>query len=73
MLLILVNVLWSGLGNLSIGDKRGWAFMLANILFFIISLFTFFIPSLLFFAYCCYAGYQFLIAAEASASNAATS
>src|SRR5580704_7347164 len=38
--LILLNFLWSGVGNVAIGDKRGWGFIFANIVIFVISFFT---------------------------------
>jgi hypothetical protein len=60
--LILLNVLWNGLGNLAIGDKRGWTYGFFNWIVFALSFVTVGIPSLLFFAYCGYAGYQFLLA-----------
>lgn len=64
ILLIALNVLWSGLGNLAVGDKRGWGFLLLNILIFTVGLFMMGIPIILFFAYCTYAGYQFLVNTE---------
>ena len=68
IVLILLNCLWSGLGNLAVGDKRGGRFAAINIAVFIVGFFTAFIPLLLFFAYCCYEGYQFLLANKASTS-----
>jgi hypothetical protein len=59
-MLLALNFLWNGLGNLALGDKRGWAWGFANWVVFAIGFFTVWIPSLLFFAYCGYAGYQFL-------------
>jgi hypothetical protein len=67
-LLLILNFLWSGLGNLAIGDKRGWSLGFFNWLIFALSIFTLWIPSLLFFAFCGYAGYQFLTA-QASAQG----
>lgn len=58
--LLLLNCLWNGLGNLAIGDKRGWVWGFFNWVVLAIGFFTFWIPCLLFFAYCGYAGYQFL-------------
>ena len=64
-----LNVLWSGVGNLAVGDKRGWGFVFINIVVFALSFFTLFVPCLLFFAYCCYAGYQYLIGIEAAGAD----
>ncbi|HLK66958.1 MAG TPA: hypothetical protein VKU19_26175 [Bryobacteraceae bacterium] len=58
--LIVLNILWSGLGNLVIGDKRGWGFGIVNWIVFAISIFTAFVPSILFFAYCTFQGYTYL-------------
>jgi hypothetical protein len=60
-ILLVLNVLWNGLGNLAIGDKRGWQYGFLNLLFFALSFVTVGIPCILFFAYCGYAGYQFLL------------
>ena len=60
VLLLFANFFWNGLGNLAIRDRRGWGYVLANILFFVIGLFTAFIPTLLFYAFCGYQGYLFL-------------
>ncbi len=59
-ILLGLNFLWNGLGNLATGDKRGWAFGLLNWVFVAIGFFTLWVPPLLFYAYCCYVGYQFL-------------
>ncbi len=58
--LIALNILWSGLGNLAIGDKRGWGFGFFNWIVFAISIFTAFIPSILFCVYCTFQGYTYL-------------
>jgi hypothetical protein len=58
--LLLLNALWNGLGNLAIGDKRGWGFGFFNLIVFAISWFTTFVPSVLFFAYCGFQGYNYL-------------
>lgn len=58
--LLLCNVLWSGLGNLAIGDKRGWALGFINWIAFALSFLMVGVPSVLFFAYCGFVGYQFL-------------
>jgi hypothetical protein len=58
--LIACNFLWSGLGNILVGDKRGWGYGFFNWVIFALSLFTMFIPSLLFFAYCSWQGYLYL-------------
>jgi len=70
ILMFCLNVLWNGLGNLAVGDKRGWGFGFANCLFFIVSIFTAGIPCILFFAYCGYQGYQYLSHAQAAAPAA---
>jgi hypothetical protein len=59
-ILLVLNFLWNGLGNLAIGDKRGWQFGFINWLVAAIGFFTFWIPCLLFFAYCGYEGHKFL-------------
>jgi hypothetical protein len=56
-LLLCLNILWNGLGNLAVGDKRGWRFGFVNWVFFVASVFTAGIPCILFFAYCGYQGY----------------
>lgn len=60
ILLLALNVLWNGLGNIAIGDKRGWGFGFFNWVCFVASFFFFFIPCILFFAYCGFKGYQYL-------------
>jgi len=57
LILLFLNVLWNGVGNLVVGDKNGWHYVFFNVVIFVISLATYFIPSLLFFFYCCYHGY----------------
>jgi len=63
--LIGLNILWNGLGNLAIGDKRGWAFGFVNWIAVALSFIMVGIPLILFFAYCGYAGYQFLLEQQA--------
>jgi hypothetical protein len=70
VILLVLNFLWNGLGNLAVGDKRGWSFGFINWVVFAISFFTAWIPSLLFFAYCGYAGYQFLLTKESNITPA---
>jgi hypothetical protein len=60
LLLWVLNVFWCGLGNLAIGDSRGWKYGLTNWLFFVASFFTVGIPCMFFFVYCSYEGQQFL-------------
>jgi hypothetical protein len=67
-ILILLNVLWSGLGNLAIGDKRGWGFGFLNWVVLVVSWFTLFIPSVLFFVYCSIQGYTYLQSKSAEAA-----
>ncbi|MBB5066168.1 hypothetical protein [Granulicella mallensis] len=64
VLLIGLNVLWNGLGNLCVGDDRGWGYGFLNWIFFALSFFSAAIPCILFFAYCGYMGYQFLLAQQ---------
>ena len=69
IILIVLNILWSGVGNLAVGDKRGWGFLLINIVVFTVGLFMLGIPILLFFGYCCYSGYQYLTNAYSPVSG----
>jgi ribosomal protein L40E len=66
ILLFIGNVLWSGLGNLMIGDQRGWAYGFLTWIFFVLSWFTLGLPCVLFFAYCGWQGYEFLRGREHS-------
>ena len=59
--LLALNLLWNGLRSLAIGDKRGWAWGSRNWIVVALSVFTLWIPALLFSAFCGYAGYQFLL------------
>ena len=60
LILLVLNALWSGAGNIVVGHKDGWHYVFFNILVFVLSLATFFIPSLVFFFYCCYQGYKYI-------------
>lgn len=60
ILLFVLNILWNGLGNLVVGDRRGWGYGFLNWVFFIVSIFTFGLPCIGFYAYCGYQGYCFL-------------
>lgn len=60
ILLLVLNVLWNGLGNIVVGDKRGWGYGFLNWVFVILSIFTLWIPCLLFYAYCGFQGYEYL-------------
>lgn len=60
ILLLLFNVLWNGLGNIVVGDKRGWGYGFLNWVFFVLSFFTLWVPCVLFFAYCGWEGYEHL-------------
>lgn len=60
LLLLFLNCLWSGLGNIAIGDKRGWAYGFFNWIVFIVSWFTAFLPSIAFFVFCSFRGYEYL-------------
>jgi hypothetical protein len=70
--LLVLNVFWCGLGNVAIGDSRGWKYGLANWLFFVASFFTFGIPCFCFFVYCSYEGQQFLQKIEATSVSPPT-
>jgi hypothetical protein len=60
ILLLVLNFLWNGLGNLAVGDKRGWTYGFGNWVFFIISIFTFGVPCMAFYAYCGHQGHTYL-------------
>jgi len=60
-LMVFLNVLWCGLGNVAIGDKNGWTYVLLNIPILIASFFTFFIPSIAFFFVCWFQGWQHIV------------
>lgn len=60
ILLVIGNVLWSGLGNLLVGDKRGWGFGFFNWVVIVVSIYTAFVPAILFFAFCSWQGYEYL-------------
>lgn len=62
ILLLILNALWNGLGNIAIGDKRGWGWGFANCLIFALAIFTAGVPAMIFFAYCGFEGYKFLAA-----------
>ncbi len=70
IMLLCLNVLWNGLGNVAVGDKRGWGYGFLNCVFFGVGFFTAFIPVLFFYAYCGYQGYQFLRASTRTSSQA---
>lgn len=58
--LIIGNVLWNGLGNLLIGDRRGWKWGFQNWGLVFISIFTFGIPCILGCIHFSLQGYEFL-------------
>lgn len=60
VILVLLNILWAGLGNICIGDKRGWLFGILTWLFLVIAIYTAGITLLLYFIAVTYAGYTFL-------------
>lgn len=60
IVLLTFNFLWNGLGNIIIGDKRGWGYGVLNWLVVALSFFTMWVPCLVFFAGCCWQGYLFL-------------
>lgn len=64
LLLIGLNVLWNGLGNIVVGDKRGWKYGCLNWLFFIIAIWTGGVPLLLFGAFCGFQGYGYMRASK---------
>ncbi len=63
-----LNILWSGIGNIVVKDKRGWWFGIINIFVFLLSIMAsrmfeepgFMLFVVLFYAYCNYLGYLFL-------------
>ena len=59
-LLIGLNVLWSGIGNIAVGDIEGYGYALANIVIVFLSVFTFGIPLVLFCVFCSMKGYEYL-------------
>jgi hypothetical protein len=65
--LIIGNILWNGLGNLIIGDSRGWKWGSLNWLLFIPSLFTLGIPCVIGCIYFSMQGYEFLKAQSQTA------
>jgi hypothetical protein len=60
ILLLGLNLLWNGLGNIAIGDTRGWGYGFLNLVLFALSIFTMGIPCIVWFAYCGWRGYEFL-------------
>jgi len=60
-LMTMLNMLWCGLGNKVIGDKKGGTFMLLNIPILVASFFLAFIPSLAFLIYCGIHGWQHIV------------
>jgi hypothetical protein len=67
ILLLVLNLLWNGLGNIAVGDHRGWKYALFNVLLYVpvlLLLLTLgpigFVPTLAFYAYCAYQGYSYL-------------
>jgi hypothetical protein len=59
--LFVLNALWNGLGNVAVGDKRGWLYMLFNIIMFIGAFFTFGIGLIAFYVYCGAKGTKFVL------------
>lgn len=59
-MLLILNVLWNGLGNIVIGDRRGWGWGFLNWLFFIASVWMLGLPCIAFYIYCGVKGYEFL-------------
>jgi hypothetical protein len=67
MLLLVLNMLWNGLGNIAVGDHRGWKYALFNLLLTLPALLLLatlgpigFVPGIAFYAYCAYQGYSYL-------------
>jgi hypothetical protein len=60
-----LNILWNGIGNIAVGDKRGWWFGIINIFIVLLSSMAahmfeepgFLLFVVLFYAYCNYLGY----------------
>jgi RNA polymerase subunit RPABC4/transcription elongation factor Spt4 len=59
-----LNFLWNGLGNIAVGDRRGWGYGFLNWIFLVVGWFTLFIPTVLFYAYCGYQGHEYLRLAD---------
>jgi hypothetical protein len=60
LLLLGLNLLWNGLGNIVVGDARGWKYGGLNWFFFIASIWMGGVPTLLFFAFCGFQGYGYM-------------
>lgn len=60
VLMIVLNIFWNGLGNLAIGDNRGWALGFFNWLVLAVAYFTVGLSMPIYWAYCCWVGYRYL-------------
>jgi hypothetical protein len=69
IILVVGNILWNGLGNLVIGDNRGWTYGFINLACFIASLFTLGIPCIVWCLYCSAKGYEYLKEVENKATQ----
>jgi RNA polymerase subunit RPABC4/transcription elongation factor Spt4 len=58
--LVIGNILWNGLGNILVGDARGWWYAIGNCFVFFISLFTYGIPCIIYCISCCAKGFEYL-------------
>lgn len=64
-ILLVLNCFWAGLGNLAVGDQRGWSFGFATWLAIGLSFLIPVLPLLAWFAFASYLGYQFIQEREA--------
>lgn len=69
-LLLVGNFFWGGLGNLLLGDSRGWVLGFVTWSVCLLGSFTFFLPLLPYFGFTCYLGYEFFKAQNARVSSA---
>lgn len=61
ILLLVLNFFWNGLGNVAVGDKNGWIYIVINIFLYLlmfIGIGVLFV--MLFYVFCGYLGYTFL-------------
>ena len=66
MTLVIGNILWNGLGNLLIGDQRGWKWGFINWILIMASLPTLGIPCILGVIYFSIKGHEFIKARQAA-------
>jgi hypothetical protein len=65
-LLLMLNIIWNGLGNVAVGDERGWIYVFINVWLFIFPRFVIhvgllgYVPILGYYAYCGFKGYKYI-------------